>query len=142
MEGATGKNVIVGCVYKHPNFDLGKFNTMYSPLLEKMCLEDKNIHIMGDFNINLINASAQNPRIANFLNTNLENSLEPSILCPTRITLQSQTLIDNIFSNNLDQKYLAANLTLCISDHLPQILILKQERSHTEIKNEFFQDFK
>ena len=49
----------------------------------------------------------------------------PHIIYPTRITPTSKTLIDNIFSNSINflQGY-SGNLTLTISDHLAQFLII------------------
>ena len=50
------KNMIIGCVYKHPKHEVSDFTNNYiTPLLDKLSNENKNIMIMGDFNINLIN---------------------------------------------------------------------------------------
>ena len=43
---------------------------------------------------------------------------------PTRITSNSNTLIDNIFSNVIDLDIISGNLTATISDHLPQFSII------------------
>ena len=43
---------------------------------------------------------------------------------PTRITSDSKTLIDNIFTNVSLPDSLSGNLTATISDHLPQFLII------------------
>ena len=48
----------------------------------------------------------------------------PLILQPTRITSQSNTLIDNIFSNVFDPDTASGNLSATISDHLPQFAII------------------
>ena len=48
-------NLIVGCLYRHPSMNTKTFNNDYlEPLLEKLNLEKKNILLMGDFNINLL----------------------------------------------------------------------------------------
>ena len=46
------------------------------------------------------------------------------ILQPTRITTHSNTLIDNIFSNVIDPDIISGNLTVAISNHLPQFSII------------------
>ena len=51
------------------------------------------------------------------------NSFIPLILQPTRITSHSNTLIDNIFSNVIDPDIISGNLTVPISDHLPQFSV-------------------
>ena len=49
----------------------------------------------------------------------------PHITFPSRITNRSQTLIDNIFSNNPDfDSCTSGNFTFSISDHLAQFLIV------------------
>ena len=47
----------------------------------------------------------------------------PYILFPTRISSNSETLVDNIFSNFISNEAIAGNLKATISDHLPQFLI-------------------
>ena len=45
-----GKNIIVGCVYRHPCMDLSLFNDTYlRDLLDKLICENKTIIIMGEF---------------------------------------------------------------------------------------------
>ena len=46
------------------------------------------------------------------------------ILQPPRVTSHSNTLIDNIFSNVIDQYIILGNLTATILDHLPQFSII------------------
>ena len=50
-------------------------------------------------------------------------SLSPQITIPTRLTSRSSTLIDNIFTNTVNESLLSGNLTFSISDHLVQFLI-------------------
>ena len=47
--------MIIGCDYNHPKHERSDFtNTFITPLLEKLTNENKDVMIMGDFNINLI----------------------------------------------------------------------------------------
>ena len=49
-------NIIDGCFYKHPVMDVGDFNKNYfNPLLGKLSKENKQLFLLGDFNINLLN---------------------------------------------------------------------------------------
>ena len=49
-------NIIVGCLYKHPNMDISDFNKNYlNTLLDKLSKEIKQVFLLGDFNINLLN---------------------------------------------------------------------------------------
>ena len=50
------KNMIIECVYKYPKHEFSDFtNNVITPLLDKLSNENKDIMIMGGFNINLIN---------------------------------------------------------------------------------------
>ena len=84
-------------------------------------LENKNL--IGDFNVNLLNYNNHNPT-NEFLDSLASNSFVPYILQPTRLTSHSKTLIDNIFSNIISPEAISGNLTLTVSDHLPQFMIV------------------
>ena len=90
-------------------------------MLEKVSMEQKQIFLLRDFNINLLNYNAHQPT-NDFLDSLASNSIIPYILQPTRLTSHSKTLIDNIFSNILSSEIISGNLTATISDHLPQFL--------------------
>jgi len=42
-----GPNIILGCIYRHPNIDLDTFNIIYSYLLERINTEKKTDHYHG-----------------------------------------------------------------------------------------------
>lgn len=76
---------------------LHAFNEDYlEPRLEKLNTEKKNLILVGDFNINLLNYDCNNDT-NDFLNIIQSNSLIPLILKPARLTakisLINQTLI-------------------------------------------------
>ena len=50
------------------------------------------------------------------------NFLFPYISIPTKINTQNDTLIDNIFSNQLNPDIISGNLTVGISDQKTQCL--------------------
>ena len=48
-------NIIIGCIYRHPNMDLDEFNELYlNVLLEKLNKENKSIFLLGDFNVDIL----------------------------------------------------------------------------------------
>ena len=58
-----------------------------------------------------------------FIETNLDYQLLPTVTKPTRITMSSSTLIDNIFIGKKYQGGYTSNIEISdISDHLPLIL--------------------
>ena len=48
-------NIIIGCIYRHPNMDLDEFNDNYlNTLLKKISKENKSVFLLGDFNVGLL----------------------------------------------------------------------------------------
>ncbi len=94
------KNEIYGCIYRHPTMDVKSFNEKYfNEVISKITDEKKVCYLAGDFNIDLLK-SETNPDTKDFFDSLTSNLFVPHITLPTRITNRSQTLIDNIFSNN------------------------------------------
>ena len=100
--------------------NINEFNDDYlNELLDKLFKENKNIFLLGDFNINLLNYDIH-PPINEFLDSLSSHYFLPQ---PSRVTTNFKTLIDNIFSNMAVPNITFGNLTTFISDHLPQFLV-------------------
>ena len=135
-----GSNIIVACIYKHPNMDIDEFNILYSDLVEKMAQENKKLVVMGDFNVDLLK-SETDAKASTFLQNNLTSCLKPFITKPTRVTPHSKTLINNIFSNYLENSFTAGNLICSISDHLPQFFLIHQDSNNFKDVNKVKRDY-
>ena len=77
---------------------------------------------MGDIDLLKYNT---NTDIATFLDSMYTTCLLPYISNPTRVTTQSKTLIDNLFSNNTEDGLISGNITTTITDHYVQFLLKK-----------------
>ena len=109
--------------FKYPKHEVSDFTNNYiTPLLDKLSNENKDIRIMGVFNIKLINYNDYK-NTGNFLDTIFSQSFLPYITTPTRITRNTKTLIDNIYYNKPLNNIISGNLSSIISDHLIQFLI-------------------
>ena len=126
----NGKNIIVGVIYRPPNMDVNLFLNTFNETLGKISKENKICHLMGDFNLNLMNY--QNHTVTgNFLDGLYSNAFVPMITCPTKITSHTATLIDNIFTNHYFES--ASGLLLTdISDHLPIFSICLMDPSYKD----------
>jgi len=120
---SKNKNMIIGTIYRPPTNDIDTFINQIDSALNKISQENKNIYLMGDYNLDLINKTNNN--VLKFYNTMLSYSCYPHISKPTRIDSAtiSETLIDNIFSNVIHVEYLNGILYSDISDHLPIFVI-------------------
>ena len=78
---------------------------------------------MGDFNLNLLRF--QSCKCAQDFSFSLQSfDMTPSIDKPTREHNDSYSLIDNIFTNNLESILLSDNIILDLIDHFSQFCIL------------------
>ena len=93
------ENFIMGCLYKPPNVQTEIFHDEIKQVLAKIGFENKLCFLFGDFNINILNADSH---VVVVIDLMYSNGFYPLISKPTRITSHSATLIDNIFSNDLD----------------------------------------
>ena len=138
----TSKNIIVGCICKHPTLSISEFNGAYiKDLLVKANSEKKEIMLMGDFNINLLNYES-NESVADFLDTMCAHGFLPCISGPTRLTPHSKTLIDNIFYSGISNDIQSGNILTNISDHLSQILFLPFKRNSSTNSDIYQRHFK
>lgn len=120
------KNIIVGIIYRPPNQNPCDFMSDLDYLLSKVSKENKLCHMLGDFNLNLMNLDCHQPT-SEFLDLTYSNMFYPLITRPTRITSNTATLIDNIFTNNLNNVMLNGLLFTDISDHLPVFSIFRDQ---------------
>ena len=104
--------------------DIKTFNEKYfNEVITKITDEKKICYLAGDFNIDLLKTET-NADSKDFFDILTSNLFVPHITLPSRVTNRSQTLIDNIFSNNPElENCTSGNFTFSISDHLAQFLI-------------------
>ena len=139
----SGKNVIVGCIYRHPCMNPCKFNDVYlHELLQNLGNDNKQIGLMGDFNIDMLKHD-KNKDSATFLDRMYSKFLLPYITAPYRITPHSSTLIDNIFSNSIVNEIFSGNITSTISDQYVQFFLTKkiQLKNNKETYKHNFKNF-
>ena len=117
------KYVIVGSVYRPPHTSINNFNIKMENILNNIFTHKdlknfQDIVINGDFNIDLskINMHTQTSQ---FLDLFTSNHLFPVISKPTRICQSSATIIDNIFTYNINSTSKSGILLESLSDHCP-----------------------
>ena len=91
-------------VYRLPCYlseDINLFTTEFSNFLCSVKHINTSVLISGDFNINLLLISS-NQRFADYFDNVISTGFFPKITLSTRIQENSSTLIDQIWSNNLE----------------------------------------
>jgi len=111
--------VIIGCVYKPPDTHVEQFTAAFDSILSELNNCRLSTYIAGDFNIDILKYNSHSAT-TDFINCLFSYSYFPVINRPTRVTCKSATLIDNIFTNDVDTKHLVPAIICCdLSDHLP-----------------------
>ena len=119
---------IVGCVYRPPGKNLKEFNIEMNCILSSLTKTNKEVYIMGDFNIDLLQYKSH-ADTDNFVNSMMASSFIPLINRPTRVTEGTATIIDNIFTNSHDiSRFLTGILPTDVSDHFPIFCISSQHK--------------
>ena len=113
--------ILVGAVYRPPNSNFEAFLEHLIGILMQVNREKKRSYLMGDYNIDL-SPTHPTPISDTFLDTMYSWSFIPLIDNVTRASGDSNSLIDNIFTNNLSTMHESAVLIADISDHYPLLL--------------------
>ena len=114
------KTVILGNVYRSPENKPEKFNIYFDKILQKLDTNrysNKVKYVFGDFNQDLIQHD-ENIDCQNLIDNAHNHGFAQIVGRPTRITEHSATLIDHVYTNNLDSSLSCNIITLDISDHL------------------------
>ena len=94
----TFKNLILSLKYRPPNGDSTLFEKHMKSILSKNEATRKEVILIGDFNINLLDFD-KNKRDQSFVNLMFRFRMIPTINKPTRVTRHTATAIDHVFTN-------------------------------------------
>ena len=138
-------NTLVGVYYRHPKKTSDDtFNNDLKKTLKKISKENKNKIICGDFNYDLLKFQKRE-QINTFINTLMEECLQPTIMEPTRYVIHAKpSLIDNIFINSINKTTKSGNIVDKISDHMPNFVIIENfvsSRTRKKIKKRDMKHF-
>ena len=90
-------------------------------------------YVCGDFNLNLLKIESDH-NCQHFFNLLSSYGFLPHILQPTRVTENTATVIDIIFSNNIQDNIESGNILLTLSEHFSQFISKKRESRLKEDK--------
>ena len=140
IKNKNSKNIICGSVYRHPRYNFDEFFKYLESCLSTIAKENKEVYICGDFNFDLLKIDTDH-FTQHFLNLLCSYGLLPHILQPTRVTESSATIIDNIFSNNIQDDIISGNLLLTLSEHFSQFISVTREKIDFKHQNVYIRDY-
>ena len=120
-----GKSFLVGNLYRPPDSKV-EFNDRFEEFIDVVSSQNKEFILLGDFNRNLLNEEIDRDW-GNFMSS---LGLTQLISKPTRVTAESQTLIDHIYTNNEENIQSVSVEKLCISDHYA---VFCNRKSHVSV---------
>jgi len=118
----TRNNIIIGVIYRHPNSPLANFQEILCNNLEKLTKSNLNFYISGDININILECNSNN-KVNDYINSIYSCGAQCIITKPTRITETSATVIDHIYTNQLNFSCKPGILVYDLSDHLSTFVL-------------------
>ncbi len=137
---SKSKNIVCGCIYRHPRANLEEFNEYMNKTLVTLSRENKDTFIAGDFNIDLLKLEKNNS-YQDFYNLMTSYSFLPQIVHPTRVTNSSATVIDNIYSNCSEISQNSGNILIKISEHFSQFVAVNRKKPDFKKCNIFQRDY-
>ena len=140
IKNKNSKNIICGNVYRHPHYNFDEFFKYLESCLSTIAKENKEVYICGDFNFDLLKIDTDY-FTQHFFNLLCSYGLLPLILQPTRVTESSATIIDNIFSNNIQDDIISGNLLLTFSEHFSQFITVTREKIEFKKLNVYLRDY-
>ena len=138
----NSKKYLIGNMYRLPGMIVDDFKTFideFTSFLTTIKNMKHSAFICGDFNIDLLKIGS-NRHFSSYFDSVISNGFFPRITLPTRlseaINTSSNTLIDNILTNNIEENYRAKSGILIndISDH--KIIFTYQENNAYTEKSE------
>ena len=120
IEIADGKPALIAIVYRQHGTDLETFTEFISNKLDIVKSDKQACYLLGDLNINLLRHNVHR-QTTDFLDIMYSNGLIPLINRPTRVTSETATIIDHIYSNDLNvtRTTVKGILVTGITDHYP-----------------------
>ena len=125
IKNSKSKNIVTGSIYRHPHYNFEEFFKYLESCLVKLAKENKEVYLCGDFNFDLLKIDTDSNTQC-FFNILCCYGFLPQILQPTRVTENSATVIDNIFSNNITNEATSGNILLTLSEHFSQFLSINR----------------
>ncbi|MES9905404.1 MAG: reverse transcriptase family protein [Sedimenticola sp.] len=110
----NNKSFLVGHFYREPSAKT-VWTEHFENNIEKVLEHQQEFYVLGDFNKNLLNKHIK----TNWYNVIESLGITQIIKCPTRITDQSQTLLDHIYCSSEANVVNVSVPKLGLSDHFP-----------------------
>ena len=128
IERDNAKNIIISNIYRPPAGQLKNTLTLLNKNISTFNLSEKEIFLLGDFNVNYKNKSS--PKYKKLFFFQKAKNLSQLIKTDTRITKNSSTILNLILTKASYIRH-SGTLDTFISDHQPIFLLKKKESTQS-----------
>ena len=126
IQNKRSKNMVIASIYRHSHNNFNEFFQYLENCLSQVVKENKELYICGDFNFDLLKIDTDH-YTQHFFNLLCSYGFLPHILQLTRVTDNTATVIDNIFSNNIQDNIICGNIINLVWTLLPISICKKGE---------------
>ena len=143
IKNNRSQNILCGCIYRHTHNNSSSVDDFLEYMdisLAKVTQENKEVYICGDFNFDLLRLNVCNNN-KKFFDLMCSYGLFHQITIPTRVTDNTATVIDNIYTNNVINKKQSGNIITDLSDHYSQFLCIDRKTLDLKSIKSFKRDF-
>ena len=134
------KKLVITSIYRPPSADLQYFNNMIG-IMEKIVSSAYDTIFIGDFNYNILKEGSGLQKVHDICNL---LQLEQLVTSPTRVSLESASCIDLLFSNIPGKHLVTDVLPVSLSDHYLVYTVLNFKVSNSPpnlVKTRYYADF-
>ena len=118
---AVELKIIIAVIYRKPNTNVKEFQNSLLDILQIIKVDKHKCVLLGDFNVNIL--SVEDMIADDFISSLQCVGLEQLIKSPTRVTKDSSTLIDHIYSNVDTGETHSGVIHTDISDHFAVFVV-------------------
>ena len=128
---------VIGFIYRPPSSDT-QWTEEFTNILEKTQTLNTEMIIMGDFNIDLTQENHKTRKWKHLMNT---FGLTQTVKEPTRVTKNSATLIDHVYTSSLNtvEEIDTSVAKITISDHFAVVVTLKKAKNTAKGRHNYIQ---
>ena len=128
-------SIVIGVIYRYPVNTVTAIDEFSDKLNELLLSLKKPYYCVGDLNVNLLNI-CRNNEIRRYANMLLSCNCKCLINVATRITENSKSLLDHLYTNDKKSAITAEVLILDLSDHYGIYAIISDSKVRSQKHNE------
>ena len=125
---------VCGIVYRRPDSNKQLFLNDIELIVSDLTNKYRNIYIMGDFNLNMLQYKTC-PTTKDMINMFNSFNIFPTITKPTRVTLRTATVIDHFWTNKYNSLGVNGIIYNQITDHFPIFSIFNINNQNKNTQN-------